>query len=457
MNTIPNFDSGALQRFVGQLQLKTVSSTRVYRSVLDGFQRFVTQQSPNGVVSRQIIERWLHDRATVWPSHMVTHRARLVDRFLDWRVIDGSLTSNPLAQLRQDYGHSDTTSIVRALLARDPTAALEALRPPPRFASFLGSAMHDYIQLMQTIGHRYDTRAADFLRLDRFLQRRPDLAGRSLDVVIREWIGDAPTAQRACQCLGTGRILARALRRQDPSVPMPAMDPRVVQQARQAFRRPYIFTEEDVRRLLETARSLSSPRAPLRPLTVYTMLVLSYCAGLRVGELAQLTVGDIDLEEATIEVRETKFFKSRRLPVAPSVLAALRGYLEARQRAGAPTDVAAGLFWHQQPAGPYAYVTLHELLRHVIRHAGFKPQRGHVGPRGHDLRHSFVVNRMLTWYREGINPQSRLPYLATYLGHKDINSTLVYLTITQDLLQEASNRFHTFAVEALQDSIGDQP
>jgi integrase/recombinase XerD len=105
----------------------------------------------------------------------------------------------------------------------------------------------------------------------------------------------------------------------------------------------------------------------LRPLTVYTMLVLSYCAGLRVGELAQLTVGDIDLEEATIEVRETKFFKSRRLPVAPSVLAALRGYLEARQRAGAPTDVAAGLFWHQQPAGPYAYVTLHELLRHVIR------------------------------------------------------------------------------------------
>jgi integrase/recombinase XerD len=64
---------------------------------------------------------------------------------------------------------------------------------------------------------------------------------------------------------------------------------------------------------------------------------------------------------------------------------------------------------------------------------------------------------MLTWYREGINPQSRLPYLATYLGHKDINSTLVYLTIAQELLQQASDRFHAFAAQALQTSIGATP
>ena len=289
MNTTPSLESGALQNFVRQLNLKTKDSTRVYRSVLGGFQRFVIQHSPNGVVSRQIIEGWLRDRSTVWPRHMVLHRARMVDRFLDWRVISGSLANNPLAQLRQDYGRNDTTSIVRALLAGDPASALEALRPPPRFASFLGSAMHDYILLMQAMGYRYATRAAAFLRLDRFLQNRPDLASQSLDVLIREWTGDAPTAQHAFECLSTVRILARALRRQAPSVAMPAMDPRLVQQARQAYRRPYIFTDEDVRRLLDTARSLPSPHAPLRPLTVYTMLVLSYCAGLRVGELAHLT------------------------------------------------------------------------------------------------------------------------------------------------------------------------
>ena len=82
-----------------------------------------------------------------------------------------------------------------------------------------------------------------------------------------------------------------------------------------------------------------------------------------------------------------------------------------------------------------------KLLVRVLRRAGLKPSPGKIGPRIHDLRHAFCVNRMLAWYREGINPQSRLPYLATYLGHKDINSTLIYLTITQELLQQASERF----------------
>lgn len=90
-----------------------------------------------------------------------------------------------------------------------------------------------------------------------------------------------------------------------------------------------------------------------------------------------------------------------------------------------------------------------KLLVRVLRRAGMKPESGRVGPRIHDLRHAFVVNRMLTWYREGINPQTRLPYLATYLGHKDINSTLVYLTITQELLQQASERFRAFGARNL--------
>jgi hypothetical protein len=89
------------------------------------------------------------------------------------------------------------------------------------------------------------------------------------------------------------------------------------------------------------------------------------------------------------------------------------------------------------------------LLANVIRKAGLKPPTGRIGPRVHDLRHAFVVNRMLSWYREGINPQSRLPYLATYLGHKDVYSTLTYLTITPELLQEASKRFRLLGAGVL--------
>jgi integrase/recombinase XerD len=69
-------------------------------------------------------------------------------------------------------------------------------------------------------------------------------------------------------------------------------------------------------------------------------------------------------------------------------------------------------------------------------------------------RHSFVVSRILTWYREGINPQERLPYLATYLGHKDIHSTLAYITITKELLQHASDRFRSFGARVLQSGTG---
>jgi integrase len=179
------------------------------------------------------------------------------------------------------------------------------------------------------------------------------------------------------------------------------------------------------------------------------MVVLAYCAGLRHGELVGLTVGDVDMEGQSIEIRGTKFFKSRRLPLTDSVMAALQEYLNARQQAGAPIEAHAHLFWHPQRTGPYSYDTVGKLLTRVLRRAGLKPEKGRVGPRIHDLRHAFVVNRMLAWYREGINPQSRFPYLATYLGHHDINSTLVYLTITQELLQHANDRFHAYGAQSL--------
>ena len=91
-----------------------------------------------------------------------------------------------------------------------------------------------------------------------------------------------------------------------------------------------------------------------------------------------------------------------------------------------------------------------ELLRTIIRLAGVNTHTGRGGPRIHDLRHTFVVHRMTQWYQQGINPQARLAHLATYLGHRDIHSTLVYLTITQELLQQANQRFRVAEADVLQ-------
>ena len=111
------------------------------------------------------------------------------------------------------------------------------------------------------------------------------------------------------------------------------------------------------------------------------------------------------------------------------------------------TPESALFFYDRQR--PYSLIAIKALLRNTLRRAGIKPSRGRVGPRVHDLRHTFVVHRMTAWYREGINPQPRLPYLAAYLGHRDINCTLVYLTITQELLQHASDRFKSAEPEVV--------
>ena len=121
---------------------------------------------------------------------------------------------------------------------------------------------------------------------------------------------------------------------------------------------------------------------------------MTYCAGLRLGELARLNLGDIDLEVGTITIRETKFFKSRILPLADSALAALREYLEARRKAKAPQSPGFGLFWHDKGTRATPRTAIAWMLVDILRRAGTKPAKGKTGPRIHDLRHSFVVNRI---------------------------------------------------------------
>jgi integrase/recombinase XerD len=447
-------ESSSQRGYIQQMNLRSPITPRVYRCILNGFHRFVAERTEGPSISQETIRQWLNDRILVWPFHLVAHRARLVDRFLDWMVKKGVMESNPFADLKTEYGQRSTTPVVRALLNADFRSALDALRPVPRFGSFLGPFMLEHINLMKTMGYRYNVHEERMLRLDRFLQGRADLSGQPLTTVIREWTNAGSTPQHAYECHATGRSLSRAILRLDPTAETIAWDKRISREARKRYRQPYIFSEQEIHSLLETALSFPSPRSALRPRTLHTMLVLAYCAGLRIGELIRLNVGDVDLEGRAIEIRGTKFFKTRRLPLSNSAASTLRSYLDTRNRSGAPDEPSSGLFWHHQPAGRYSRVMVGQLLIRVFRRAGIKPQKGKVGPRIHDLRHAFVCHRMLAWYREGVNPQSRLPYLATYLGHKDINSTLVYLTITQELLQHASERFRQYGAFAVCDSKG---
>lgn len=362
------------------------------------------------------------------------HRTRIVDRFLDHLAQTGMIDRNPVTDLRGACNIKQCKPVWRALASSSPDRAFAALYQPKPFGSVLGEIMSEHVALMRRRGYKYAAQPVWLLRFDRFLQMNPALETEPLGVMLEHWAAAKTTRNHPAECEKLKRVLAKILRHRDPSIPPRRPDPRPQKEVARHWRKPHIYSPADVRRMLDIARSYPSPRAPFRPLSMYTMLLLAYCAGLRRGELARLDLGDVDLQGGTITIRETKFFKTRILPLPDSVMAELRVYLDARRRTGASQDPQSGLFWHDQGSSRYTQEAIAWLLVDILRRAGLKPQQGRTGPRLHDLRHSMVVNRILEWYRSGINPQDRLPFLATYLGHRDINSTLVYITVTHDLL-----------------------
>jgi integrase len=438
----PDKDEALLKRFVDHLKLRSEAPVR---SVLRGFQSFVSQRGAKRGLGNATIAAWLRHRSKDAPVQPVRRYGYAVNAFLNWLVEQRALPFNPIAEARREYGARSTAAVLRAIVQPRPKEALADLRPMPRYGSHLGPAMEAHIERMRTLGYRYDEKR--FLRFDRFVQGRMGAANQSLSKLIREYAETTPSAASKLERIKVGRVLAKSMSRDGTPTAAVAMDRMIKREALRKRCKPYIYSAEEVQLLLETAGSFRSPKAPLRPLTLYTMIALAYCAGLRVGEIVGLQLKDLDLTTGTIEIQDTKFFKSRRLPLSSGALDALQSYLTARQKAGASMDPAASLFWHEK--GGYRYYAVEGLLRRVICRAGLRKKPGHGGPRIHDLRHTFVVHRMTEWYRRGVNPQAHLPHLAAYLGHRDIHSTLVYLTITQELLQRANERFRTAESEVL--------
>lgn len=432
-------------------------SRYTYVGIVRPFQLFVLEQRPvdDEPLSTETLRAWLKREVARSPLSAVIGRTCLIARYLDWRTGAGADHGNPMAELRRQYGLA-LSPIIRALLEDDYLAALERLRPLPDFGSFLGEQMREHVVRMQSLGYRYETRARHLRRFDRFLQCHPDLVGQPLSALLEAWRDSNPGARHQLCVQQCGRSLSQALHRLDAATTVLSLDIGLQRKVLRQERRPYLYTEDDIQRLFDAARSFTSERAPLRPITLCTMLALAYCTGLRLGEIAALTLADVHLDDGTIEIRDTKFFKSRRLPLAPGVIGLLSQYLEARAAASASTAPEAGLFWSPLRRHRYSYSMISKLLVSVIRRAGLKPDPGRRGPRIHDLRHAFVAHRMLQWYRDGVDVQSRLPHLATYLGHKDIRSTLVYLHVTRDLLLEAGERFRQYGVEAL-NAPGEKP
>lgn len=208
---------------------------------------------------------------------------------------------------------------------------------------------------------------------------------------------------------------------------------------------PYIYSRQEIRGLLDATAILDSPRSPRTALTFRTLLLLLYGAGLRASEALRLRRSDVDLREGVLVIRNTKFFKSRLVPISADLCSALLRYR--KERAAPPRPSNQDPFFFVSPKGSaISLARLESVFVRLRTHAEVRrPAADRWQPRLHDLRHTFAVHRLIDWYREGADVNACLALLATYLGHRDVSGTQVYLTMTPALLAQASQRFERYA------------
>lgn len=219
--------------------------------------------------------------------------------------------------------------------------------------------------------------------------------------------------------------------------------PNMVWKRAEASRTPHIYSECELKRLLAAAPDATRGRSHIDADTLRTFILLLYGAGLRRGEGIRLSIDDVDLVQSLIHVRETKFFKTRIVPISAELNGVLRPLVQ-RPRKHAGNSPAA--LFAKRDGAPLSIGAIKTTFKRLRRHAGLE-RKGDARnqPRLHDLRHTAAVHRVIAWYRSGADLNDLLPKLATYLGHKDLSGTQHYLTMTEELLAEASRRFETYA------------
>jgi integrase/recombinase XerD len=199
---------------------------------------------------------------------------------------------------------------------------------------------------------------------------------------------------------------------------------------------PYLYREEEITRLLEAARGLPPARG-LRPHTFSTLFGLYVATGLRANEPLHLDREDVDLINGVLTIRDTKFDKSRYVPLHPTTQRALQRYAERRdQRCHNP---ATPSFFVSDRGTRLTEWCVRWTFVKLSREIGLRGPGDSRGPRLHDLRHRLAIETLLRWYRRGIDVERHLPELSTYLGHAHITDTYWYLTATPQLLRYALN------------------
>lgn len=306
------------------------------------------------------------------------------------------------------------------------------------FNSPLAKPLMAFVLLQQASGTDYFSQACLLMRFDRFVaaqnQKHRTVTAPLFSRYAATCSHMKPRSKDNCLCVV--RLFCQYLRQSQPHgyVPMAI-----------AFKRhgdnfqPWILTTQQVKTLLTLAEMLQ-PQQSLLPYTYKTLLALLYTTGIRVGEALSLNLEDIQFQEQRIHIRLGKYRKARWVYMSVSLLKRLEDYIERRTQFDPPLLPESPLFISLRK-NRLAYSTLRATFHKLCDQAGMT--KNTKRPRLLDLRHSFATNRLLQWYEAGEDVQSKLPVLATHMGHVDLYSTQVYLHSLPQLLAIVSDNFHS--------------
>ncbi len=300
--------------------------------------------------------------------------------------------------------------------------------------SELQTALEEYLAVRRALGFKLRIPGSLLQKFVLFVERE---GGSTItrELALR-WATQPADAQPATWAwrLSMVRGFAQYRCAADPEIEIP---PQGLLPHRYHRKPPYIYTDDEISRLLNAAEGLRSAKG-LRAATYSTLFGLLAATGMRMGEPIGLDREDVDLDHGVLTVRRAKFGKSRLVPVHPSTQRALGQYVRIRDRI-CPRPGSPAFFLSERGTR----LTDHNVRWTFIqlsRRVGLRRPSDSHGPRLHDLRHRFAVQALLGWYRAGVNVEQHMPELAAYLGHRHVNDTYWYLSAVPELLRLAASR-----------------
>lgn len=294
-----------------------------------------------------------------------------------------------------------------------------------------------YLEARRRLGFQLQVEGRELLRFARYADQSSHQGPLTTELALR-WAQLAQSAKPLYRArrLEVVRTFARHQVALEPGTEIPPagiLGP--------AHRRmpPYIYSDQEIAQLIEAAKNLRAPKG-LRAETYASLIGLLACTGLRVSEALHLLCADVDLRSGVIRVRETKFRKTRLVPLHPSATIALQYYANAREMI-----VPGALSFFSSEAGTHLpYSTVRTVFRQLADQVT-GPVQAHRRPRLHDLRHTYACRSLLHWYHAGIDVNQRVAALSTYLGHAKVSDTYWYLTGVPELMAIIGERFGRFA------------